>query len=130
MRDPRAWRIKHLSKNIAKFQKEMDDKKSGLVKFSPHPTRLGPPSPRCQDLGFPFDVAEGKEKEAEAALKEMDEFAGKKVQIDQPKLAADFILNLREWSVNELEALEPILEEPKDVGTLLELRPQPPSPGA
>ena len=109
MRDPKAFRIKHIITGIQKHKDAMGDafKKDIMAVFaSGGVDSKDPPAGRSAELGLPFLALEGKEDAAKAAL---EDFGKREVTVDQPKLSGDFIISVAEWSVAELSALEPIM---------------------
>ncbi len=114
MRSPAAFGIKGLVKQIdAGLLKFQDQAKELFQVFAvtgkaPEP---GEPAPtgKSFELKLPCQVKDGKEEEANKAF---EAFGERKLELKGRKISAELLFESASWSPRELEALEPIVEEP------------------
>lgn len=109
MRDPAAFRIRHIVKAIQNEFVTLDALRQKEL-FSPF-AKGGSPQPpqgKSLEMGLPFDIIEGKE---EAAKKAMANFGEREFTIDQKRLTGEFLFSVSEWSAAELAVLDPLIVE-------------------
>ena len=112
LRDPKAFKIKHMVKDIQRCLDEMQAafKKDILAVFSMDGDGSEPAlhGSKSQMLKLPFACVEGKEDEAKAAL---ESFGKRECSIKANRLSGEFLLSISEWSAAELAALDPVLTD-------------------
>jgi len=64
---------------------------------------------KSEEMKLPFTCQDGKEDEAKAAL---DSFGKKELVINKPKISAEVLFEINEWSPMELESLEFFVQDP------------------
>jgi hypothetical protein len=114
MRSPAAFGIKGLVKQIdAGLLKFQDQAKELFQVFAvtgkaPEPSEPAPTG-KSLELKLPCQVKDGKEEEAHKAF---EAFGERKLELKGRKISAELLFESASWSPRELEALEPIVEEP------------------
>lgn len=115
-KSPKAFAVKHITKALREgffkmredYQKNIEEKYA--VKTDGKVTNPAEGT-KAAELQLPFAVKEGTEGDAKGAL---DTFGKTIFTIDKKKLTSEVLFEVNEWSPRELEALEPIIEEPTD----------------
>lgn len=114
MRSPAAFGIKGLIKQIEqgllKFQEQAKElfQEYAVTGKAPEPNEPAPTG-KSFELKLPCQVKDGKEEEAKKAF---DAFGERPLELKGRKLSPELLFESNSWSPRELEALEPILEEP------------------
>lgn len=114
MRSPAAFGIKNLVKQIdaglLKFQEQAKElfQVYSVTGKAPEPNEPAPTG-KSFELQLPCQVHDGKEEEAAKAF---EDFGERRFELKGKKLSAELLFESAAWSPRELEALEPIVEEP------------------
>lgn len=110
MKTPEAFRVMHIGKAMQGELLKMRElfKTSVMAPYSKGGTEGSTPTGKSLELSLPFDALEGKEKDAEIAVKS---FGKREFSIPQRKISSDFLFSAGEWTPVELQFLEPLVTE-------------------